>query len=377
VRKIIPPSFWPRFLQAGVCALLFAVNSGCSSIRYYSHLAQGQWSLWSQREPIDGLLKQESTHGDLRARLEQVLAVRQFATAELGLADNDSYRYYTDLKRPYAVWNVFAAPAFSTAPTQWCFPIAGCVSYRGYFNEESARQFADQLQSQGLDTYVAGVAAYSTLGWFDDPVLNTFLYNDDTRLAGLIFHELAHQQLYLAGDTEFNESFARSVEIAGVKRWLQSRNQASLIAQYQQRLKMQTDFVQTVLSLQADLAALYQQGFSESEMQSAKAQAIEVFQQQQYSNFKARWNGYAGYDDWVTGQSNNNASQPPQHAAAVLNNAKLNTVSSYHRWLPAFEQLLMDSDGDFGEFYRQAKKLSKLNDNERRKALEQIKTRAK
>lgn len=361
---------------SAVTVFLSLLLSACSTVQYYSHLAKGQWSLWSQRQSISSLLKQDDLDASLRDRLVTVQQVRQFATDELALADNQSYRHYTDLQRPFAVWNVFAAAEFSTIPMNWCFPFAGCVSYRGYFSERAATGFAQQLAAQGMDIYVAGVAAYSTLGWFDDPVLNTFLHNDDTRLAGLIFHELAHQQVYVPGETQFNESFARCVEVVGIKRWLQAQQQSPQIEQYLQRLRMQQHFVEIVLALQADLAALYQQPLAEHYMREQKQQRIREFVRLQYSRFKTQWNGYNGYDNWVMGKHSAGLADDAAQASVVINNAKLSTIASYHRWVPAFEQLLEDSAGDLTQFYQQVKQLATLESSARLDALQQLHQRA-
>ncbi|MBL4826803.1 MAG: aminopeptidase [Spongiibacteraceae bacterium] len=368
------PEILVYLLKALVCVLLLVLLSGCTSINYYAHLAKGQLAMLSQRQSIVSLLESDELDPDLRARLLQVQRIRQFSSSQLGLADNDSYRYYTDLKRPYAIWNVFAAPAFSIMPMQWCFPFAGCVSYRGYFSEESAQAFADQLKEKGLDTYVGGVAAYSTLGWFDDPVLNTFLGKDETRLAALLFHELAHQQVYLPGDTDFNESFARCVEIAGVKRWLNTQGQTSQIDQYLQQQAIKNDFVEMMLALQASLDTLYQQTLPDEKKRIAKRQRIENFLHQTYPEFKTRWNGYSGYDLWVKGKT---AQGESNTGPLVLNNAKLSTIASYHRWLPAFEQLLLDVEGDFKQFYQQVEQMSEWESGRRQQTLEQLDKRAR
>ena len=190
---------------------LLVLLTGCSSLGYYAQLAGGQWQLLQARQPVAELLADPRQPAELRRRLQRAQAARDFASTRLALPDNRSYRLYADLARPYVVWNLFATPEFSLEPVTHCFPIAGCVAYRGYFDEQRARGAAALLRVQGLDTEVAGVAAYSTLGWFDDPLLGGMLAWNDERLAGLIFHELAHQRLYLPGDTAFNESFARFV----------------------------------------------------------------------------------------------------------------------------------------------------------------------
>ena len=205
-----------RFFVGGF-ALLAA---GCTSLGYYLQSVGGQLMLLQSRQEISQLLADPATPDPLKKRLEAALKIRDFACAELKLPDNRSYRSYADLRRPYVVWNVFATKEFSIKPERWCFFIAGCVGYRGYFSKEGADNFAQEMRARGDDVFVAGVPAYSTLGWFDDPVLNTFVNYSDYELARLIFHELAHQVMYVQNDTEFNESFAVAVETDGIRRWL-------------------------------------------------------------------------------------------------------------------------------------------------------------
>lgn len=356
-------------LKVVVCSLLVAsllLLGGCESISYYSQVASGHWSVWWQRQPIDELVSGETLSPKLQQRLRSVLTIRDFASAELGLPDNGSYRHYSDIQRPYVVWNVFATQEFSVDPTQWCFPIAGCVSYRGYFAEQAALDYAQGLAEQGLDTYVGGVAAYSTLGWFDDPVLNTFIYRDEVRLAGLIFHELAHQQLYLPGDTTFNESFARAVEIAGIKRWLQAKQHPELIAAYLRRQRIHEDFIATMLDTRQQLAVLYQGDLPDEDKRQRKQQIISDVVQRQYLEFKARWGGYTGFDQWM-GLDLDDSAGLGSHQP--LNNAKLSTLASYHQWLPAMQVLLASCKDNLSCFYRRVSDLSKQDPEQRAQQL--------
>ena len=203
--------------------LLAVALAGCADLPYYWQAAGGQFELWQRSRPIAELVADQTTEADIKARLERVQAIRAFASRELGLPDNASYRTYADLGRPFVVWNLFAAPELSLTPKEWCFPVAGCVTYRGYFAEAGARALAGELEAQGLDTYVGGVPAYSTLGWFADPLPSTVIGYPDLDLARLIFHELAHQVVYVPGDTLFNESFATTVEREGVRRWAEAK----------------------------------------------------------------------------------------------------------------------------------------------------------
>ena len=195
-------------------ALIAMLSGGC----YLLQSAQGQLALMSKREPIARVIDEPSTPAALRAQLKSVTAIRNFASRELGLPDNGSYRKYADIGRPYVVWNVVAAPEFSVDPKQWCFPIVGCVGYRGYFVEKRARRFAAGLHAKGFDVVVGGVAAYSTLGHFDDPILSSMVGWNDVELASIIFHELTHQLLYVPNDASFNEALATTVAEEGVRR---------------------------------------------------------------------------------------------------------------------------------------------------------------
>ena len=341
--------------QLGLVSLL-VMTSACSSVSYYYQAAKGQWQLVSKRQPIEQLLADQTLDEKLKQRLLLSQTLRSFASEQLALPDNNSYRYYADLGRSHVVWNVFATEPYSVEAKRWCFPIAGCVAYKGYFSEQAARHYAGQLEQQGFETYVGGVAAYSTLGWFDDPLLNTFIYRSDVWLAALIFHELAHQQYYLPGDTTFNESYAQTVELAGVERWLASAGDASAekLAAYKKQQQMQDEFVAMVLATRQALAELYQQPMPDREKQQAKQQLFDELASQHYPRFKQRWQGYSGYDRWIN---------------QGLNNAKLNTLASYHQWVPAFQCLLQQHNNQLDVFYQQVAALGQLNNEQRRERL--------
>ncbi|MFA9217739.1 MAG: aminopeptidase, partial [Sphingomonadaceae bacterium] len=226
VRLVVRARYW---LAAGGVALLLA---GCAQLKYYMQAAQGQYALWSDARPIDDWLGDPSTDPQLKARLEKALLIRRFAVRELGLPDNASYKNYAALSRPFVLWNVVATPELSLRPIQWCFPIAGCVSYRGYYSKDDAQAYASELRTEGNDVQVGGVPAYSTLGWFSDPLLSTFINYSDAELARMVFHELSHQVAYAGDDTMFNESFATAVERIGVQRWLVQHAGNEARAQY-------------------------------------------------------------------------------------------------------------------------------------------------
>ena len=255
-----------------VAALLLV--SGCGTIDYYAQAVSGHLEIMRLAEPIDERLRRPDTPEPLRAKLTRALAIREFASRELKLPDNDSYRRYADLGRPFVLWNVFAAPEFSVQPVESCFLFAGCVSYRGFYSEERAKQHADELAAEGYDTYIVGVSAYSTLGWFDDPVLSTFLQYSETEVARTVFHELAHQVLYLKGDTMFNESFATAVEEEGVRRWLEREGTPALHAASTEARRRRAQFVALVLRYRARLAAHYAEPLAPEEKRAGKRRLL-------------------------------------------------------------------------------------------------------
>lgn len=326
--------------------------TGCSS--YFGQLALGQVELLRQREPIAPLLDDVQTDPGLRQRLALALRARAFASRALGLPDNGSYRVYADIQRPFVVWNVFATEAFSVAPLQHCFPIAGCVAYRGYFQPGRARGAAALLQAQGYDTQVAGVQAYSTLGWFDDPLLSSMLRWDDDYLAGLIFHELAHQRLYVAGDTAFNESFATFVEREGLRQWRASRG---LPPPNEFSSKQYADFSRLVLATRDRLAAIYASDLSEPAMRAAKREAFMHMRKAYRQLRDGPWHGDRRFDRWM---------------AQPLNNASLVPFGLYDHWVPAFEALFEQAGGDWQQFYAEVAALSRLPADERNHRLEAL-----
>lgn len=322
--------------------LLGSVLSGCASLGYYAQSIGGQWELWQKERPIEEVLADPQTPPELQARLQQAMQMRDFASRELGLPQNGSYRSYADIGRPFVVWNVFAAQPFSVQAETWCFPFAGCVDYRGYFAEADARAFAAELAVQGLETYVGGVAAYSTLGWFEDPLLSTVMGREPVRLAGLLFHELAHQQLYVPGDTAFNEGFATAVELEGVRRWLMAHGNADEQAAYTQARQRRADFIQLVSRTRDKLAELYARHIPEDEKREQQSRVRQQLRAA-YTHLKQRWGGYTGYDAWFDGP---------------LNNAQLAAVAAYADHVPAFQQLLAEQGGDMTAFYAACKKLA-------------------
>jgi predicted aminopeptidase len=353
----------------------------CDSVGYYSQAISGQLQILVQRRAIPSLLDESSTPETLRQQLQQVQALREFADAQLQLPVGRQFSSYVDVEAPYVVWNVFAAPEFSLEPLTWCFPVAGCVSYRGYFSEQAARKFAQELQAQGHDVYVGGVTAYSTLGWFADPVLNTVIGREPWQLASLIFHELAHQVVYVQGDTTFNESFATTVEQLGLQRWLQQTEgegaAQALLAQTERAQQQREQFVALVQTAVADLRRIYA-GSAPATNQMATAapsanlgadasaanqhadilrvakQARLAQLREQYEQLKQQWGGDSSYDLWF---------------AQDLNNAQLLTVATYNSQVPVFRRLLRDCNQDLPCFYAEAQRLAALDAPARQAAL--------
>jgi len=330
-----------------VITLLFAVAAaaGCSTVGYYFQAMNGQMELARKARPIPEVMADPATTPELKAKLERVEAIRDFASRELSLPDNGSYRRYADLGRPYVVWDVFATPEFSVTPRQWCFPFAGCVGYKGYFKKAGADELAAALSGEHYDVFVGGVPAYSTLGWLNDPVLNTFIRYPDAEIARLIFHELAHQVVYVKGDSTFNESFAVSVEQEGVKRWLAAHGTDEQRHEHEQAHARQEAFIDLVEKYRARLADLYAQSLAPDEMRARK-QGVLTQMRQEYNGLKQAWGGFAGYDKWFE--------QP-------LNNAHFASIAIYTQLVPAFEQVLRDSGGDLPRFYAQVKEIAKLS----------------
>ena len=326
-------------LLAAACALL----CGCGTL-YLMQAASGEWQVLRRRVPIDTLLADPHTPPALRAHLEQVHAAREFASGELGLPDSSSYRSYADIGRPYVVWNVVAAPEFSVSPKRWCFPIAGCVAYRGYFREQRAREFAAALAVRGLDVAVDGVPAYSTLGRFADPVLSSMLRYGDDELAATIFHELAHQLLYVRGDSEFNEAFATTVEDAGLERWLTQQGASQRLQQLRERQAHAAAFVSLLARSRTRLALLYASGVARDEMRAGKAQILGALAADIRALELREGASYPLYEEWI---------------AAGLNNARLASVSTYFDCLPGFTRLLGESGNDLTRFYAAARELAR------------------
>jgi predicted aminopeptidase len=339
-------------LKFGIVILVAACTASSCVFPYYIQAIGGQVSMLRQRVPIEKLMQDPTLDATIRERLELVTEIRRFAIQELDLPDSKSYTSYVDLGRDYVVWNVVAAEEFSVAPVTWCFPVAGCVSYRGYFNRANALAYAEKLREQGYDTFTGGSPAYSTLGHFDDPVLNTMLNGDDANIAATLFHELAHQRLYFKDDTELSESLATAVEQYSVERWLKSRNQTEALANYRDGLKRKRDFAALVRRQRARLASVFEAETGPATMRGAKSGSFETMRKE-YEALKADWGGRGDYDRWFGG---------------ALNNASLAAVTSYQRWVPGLRSRI-DSLG-LQAFFSEIEGLVELDPIERAAILE-------
>ena len=344
--------------RGGAAALAALALTGCTSAGYYAQSITGHLGLMLRARPIEAVLAEPETDPRLAARLRTALDVRDFASRALGLPANSSYRRYAALDRRYVVWNVVAAPELSLAPRRWCFPFAGCVSYRGYFSEPAAAAFAAGLASEGWDVTVAGVRAYSTLGWFDDPLSSSMVALPEYSLAGLVFHELAHQRLYVPGDTGFNESFAVVVERAGVRRWLEAAGRSEPGESYRIATERRAAFLALIRDTRRDLEALYASSRSDAEKRAAKAERIKRLRAR-YAALRSGWRDGPSYDGWFE---------------RGVNNAALALVSTYDRWVPALEALLARSGDDLEAFYRACDALAELPPADRRTRLEELET---
>ncbi|HUK00945.1 MAG TPA: aminopeptidase [Steroidobacteraceae bacterium] len=332
------------FIACLACLLL----SGCGT-PYLLQAAHGELKVLGERKPISTVVADPATPAGVRSSLQSVSSARDFASRVLGLPDNRSYRTYADIGRPYVVWNVVATPEFSVQPRQWCFPVAGCVAYRGYFKESKARAFAAQLAARGDDTLVDGVPAYSTLGRFADPVMSSMLVYGDAGLAGILFHELAHQLIYVRNDSAFNEAFATAVEEEGLRRWLIYQGQLDELTRFEAAQARDRRFTQLLLQGRAALTKLYATGLPSPQMRARKHEllaslAAQIRTLEQHENVRS------GYERWL---------------AQGLNNAHLASVATYYDCIPGFERLLAEDRGELARFYADVRALARRPQAER------------
>jgi len=358
-----------RLLVVSVLALTLLSFTGCQTVSYYAQAVRGQCQILHRRQSCEKLIANPETPDELKAKLRLAGEICDFAERELKLPVNGHYRQYADLQRPFAVWNLYAAPEFSLEAKTWWYPIVGRLDYRGYFAEADARKYAAALEQKHFECHIEGVEAYSTLGWFKDPLLNTFIHHKELALAETLFHELAHQKVFASGDTDFNEAFATTVGQEGVRRWLQAKGESEALEKHLARFKRDAQFVQLVAETRAKLEQLFgdertadgriRSGKSEHNRttQHLKLQQQLIFDQMRrdYELLKASWDGYAGYDDWFIDGPNN---------------ARLNSVATYYDLVPAFERLLAANGSDLTKFYAAARQFARVSKVERRRRLE-------
>lgn len=346
---------WSITGRATVVFLCLTQVAGCG-IGYYWQATAGHLKIMRERRPVAEVVADSTIDGEVRAKLEISGEIVDFAHQALLLPDNGSYRSYADIGRQYVVWNVFAAPEFSLEPRSWCFPVAGCVSYRGYFDPLEAGDFADGLSDQGDDVFVGGVTAYSTLGRFDDPLLNTMMDFSAYQLAGLIFHELAHQRVYVKGDSKFNEGFASFIEQEGLLRWLRAVDDADSLRSYRLGLDRLSQAQGLLIQVRADLEALYASGLTDTGKREVK-QEILTGVRLAYADLRETWNGPPYFDHWFDAQ---------------LNNARIAAVATYDDYVPSFRNLLRNEGGDLEAFYERAAVMAALPADERAAAVQAL-----
>ena len=322
---------------------------GCSSLAYYWEKIQGHAEILSKQEPIQEVIDNPQTSDKVRKKLINTQIARAFASEVLQLPDNDSYKNYVDLKKDYVIWTVVATPPYSIKAKEWCFLIVGCLSYKGYFSKQDAEAFAEKLKTENMDVYVSGTKAYSTLGWFDDPLLSTMLYNSEAYRVGIIFHELAHQKMYVEDDTAFNEGFASTVELEGVQAWFSRDNKKEEYKRYIISKERDDDFKKLLQTTRAELKEAYSLSLDSKAMDESK---IKIFNKLQlsYKKLKKQWDGYSGYDKWMSQD---------------LNNAHLALVATYNDYIPAFRNLFKNVNNDYDLFYQQVEKMSELDKDKR------------
>ena len=360
-RKISPARKW--LLGSALVAIILIV-SGCRTLSFYGQAIKGQYQLLAHRQPIEKLVADSNTSARLKSQLQLLQNLRAFAGKELKLPVDGHYTKYVDVHRRFVVWNVEAAPEFSMEPKTWWYPLVGSLSYRGYFSERSASNYGAALHHKGYDVFVGGVDAYSTLGWFKDPVLNTFIFNPEPDLAETIFHELGHQRVFARSDTDFNEAFAMTVGEEGARRWLRSKGDKTVYENYLGELRRTRQFVHLITVTREQLETLYgderteegkvkatakKRGIPPQEFREEKRLIIERLQAD-YAKLKQEWQGDTSYDAWFARQ---------------VNNAQLNSVAAYYDLVPGFEHLLELNGGDLEKFYTEAEHLSKMPKKDR------------
>jgi len=342
--------------QIALATALLTGLVSCGTASYYGQALRGQAQIWWRAKPIEKVLSSDEATPQLREQLKLVQEVREFAGTHLHLPAHRAYHDYADLGRRHVVWVVYAAPEFSVEARSWWYPVVGRLQYRGYFNEAAARKEAEKLKAQGLDVLVGGVDGYSTLGWFHDPVLNTFLHRTDAELAELIFHELTHVKLFLPGDTEFNEALATAVGQEGVRRWLKSRGMTRQLAEYEADIRKDREIIRLLLAKRTELKSLYERNkhLPLEEQRAAKKTSLAGLTAD-YQKIRRRWSGDSRYDALFK---------------SAIDNARLCTISAYYNLVPAFDQRIAAHGGNLDLFFAEMKALADLSPAKRRQRLQ-------
>ena len=339
---------WLRLI--GLIALGSMLQS--CAMPFYWQAIGGQFELLRKRTPIEEVLADPTLDERTKATLAKVPEIRRFAADELLLPRNQSYTTYVDLGRPYVVFNVIATDEFSVNPKRWCYPFTGCVAYRGFFNRESAERFRAALERDGLDTYLGGATAYSTLGYFADPILNTMVVGGESAIASILFHELAHQVIYIKDDSSLSEAFASAVEEYGTELWLERQGDEAALDRYRRKIRLRLEFGALVSAQQDRLRKIFAQDLPPDEMRAQKAGAYEQLRAD-YARLKEAWGGANDYDRWFD--------QP-------LNNAALASVATYRRWLPTLKAKLREVGP--ARFYAEMHELAEMSGIGRQLVLE-------
>ena len=342
-----------KFFALSALILLMITANSCTTLSYYEHSISGHLEIMQKSRPIEMILRQTGISSELRTSLQQVMEIRKYASAILFLPDNKSYTSYADLDRPYVIWNVVATPEFSLEPLNWCYLVVGCLTYRGYFSKSEAAAYAQELQTEGYDVNIAGVTAYSTLGWFADPVINTMLGYDSIFLARVIFHELAHQLFYFTDDTEFNEAFADTVAEYGVRCWLKDNNMVKELTEFEQTLTGEKAFNLLIYKYKTKLDDLYHSTLNTNEMRQQK-QIIFDAMHRDYDQLHTSWPEPEDYEAWFN---------------SGINNAKLALVLTYKNLVPSFYKILSQGNYDLRQFYRAVGRLAECDKTTRRRIL--------
>ena len=333
---------------------LLLLLTGCADLGYYWHNANGHLEVMNQRVDIDELLADDQLDAGLRARLQLVQKIRRFSIERLDLPANDSYASYVELDQSYVVQNIFAAAEFSTRLYEWCYPVIGCASYRGYYDEARMLAYSDDLKSRGLEVYIGKVSAYSTLGWFNDPVLSSFVNWPDYRLAGLLFHELTHQQIYIDNDTSFNESLASAVQQLGTELWLKSRHQSDQLDQLTSWSRYRDEVIALIDSTREQLAEIYAGDSDDDDKRESKTRVF-AGAREAHAGIAARHGIKGGYTHWFAGE---------------LNNAKIGSVAAYNSLMPAFINMIRAYNLDFAPFFAYVQVVGDLEKSARDSCLE-------